>query len=853
MHVIINAIFRGGVRCNKLWLCLVLGMVVFAFSCKQTNTGGGNGKPPEEPSVEQEHPAEIEYKVGNISFKLKRIDAVKDGLIGSDDKYSTGSFAYPSNREHTVNLSEYYIGETEVTQELYDAVMGESNSSEEKAKLPVTNVLSHFACRFCDKLTSLILKDEDAVYSGGVWNPDFSKKGFRLPTDAEWEWAAQGGKARNKWSGTSDKNELQNYAHVFDPNSSGERKMVAQKKPNEFGLYDMTGNVSEYVQSSFYRTTESGKTNPALTDDEYSLRGGSYASHVDIIPCAEKRSGTGLGVNYGAGIRIVRRLENVPQNTVTVILYDQSGSGRIDVYEVAKGSTWAQIKKDAIEKANSYRNTYEPTDECYRVAPKGEDGAILLTDDFVFEKKTKIFPVFRVRDVTVTVCLTEGETQLTLAQPNTFKAKAKDEWKDIKAIAEEKITINDPNNYSYSWKKKDKNTGKLVNIDRDAYIGVDFVAYAVSCPVADNFIIEPPLSDTSATKHVLKGYKAEPTGELTIPEGVTEIEYGLFRDCTRITSLKLPTTLREIWGIFNNCSGLQGELDLSMCTQVKEVIKSFTDCIGITSIKLPSQVKELGGFSGCTGLVGELDLSAYTEVEKIFGFSRCTGITSIKLPSQIKILYGFDGCPGLVGELDLSAYTALENISGFNRCTGITSIKLPSLIKKFSLKDCNGLAGELDLSSCTQLTELTINKCKNIKSFKLPISLSVVNFRECSSLETLDISNYTNITSLGLECFRYCTKLSSIKLPENLSVILPDCFIRCENLRLIEINSVRDGTENKPKLKSIYDDGFTRFPSGARFVIKVRESDPTLKQTMSEFIKQLLIKAKVKEEQISIE
>lgn len=469
------------------------------------------------------------------------------------------------------------------------------------------------------------------------------------------------------------------------------------------------------------------------------------------------------------------------------------------------------------------------------------------------KKKTKIYPVFRVRDVTVTVCLTEGETQLTLAQPNTFKAKAKDEWKDIKAIAEEKITINDPNNYSYNWKKKDKNTGKLVNIDSGKYIGVDFVAYAVSCPVADNFIIEPPLSDTSATKHVLKGYKAEPTGELTIPEGVTEIEYGLFRDCTRITSLKLPTTLREIWGIFNNCSGLQGELDLSMCTQVEIVRKSFTDCIGITSIKLPSQVKEVSSFSGCTGLVGELDLSAYTEVEEIFGFNRCTGITSIKLPSQIKILYGFDGCPGLVGELDLSAYTALENISGFASCTGITSIKLPSSIKKFSLKDCNGLAGELDLSSCTQLTELTINKCKNIKSFKLPISLSVVNFRECSSLETLDISNYTNITSLGLECFRDCTKLSSIKLPENLSVIVPDCFIGCENLRLIEINSVRDGTENKPKLKSIYDDGFTRFPSDVRFVIKVRESDPTLKQTMSEFIKQLLIKAKVKEEQISIE
>ena len=806
MHVIINAIFRGGVRCNKLWLCLVLGIVVFAFSCKQTNTGGGNGKPPEEPPVEEEHPAEIEYKVGNISFKLKRIDAVKDGLIGSDDKYSTGSFAYPSNREHTVNLSEYYIGETEVTQELYDAVMGESNSSEEKAKLPVTNVLSHFACRFCDKLTSLILKDEDAVYSGGVWNPDFSKKGFRLPTDAEWEWAAQGGKARNKWSGTSDKNELQNYAHVFDPNSSGERKMVAQKKPNEFGLYDMTGNVSEYVQSSFYRTTESGKTNPALTDDEYSLRGGSYASHVGIIPCAEKRSGTGLGVNYGAGIRIVRRLENVPQNTVTVILYDQSGSGRIDVYEVAKGSTWAQIKKEAIEKANSWTNIYEPTDECYRVAPKGEDGAILLTDDFVFEKKTKIHPVFRVRDVTVTVCLTEGETQLTLAQPNTFKAKAKDEWKDIKAIAEEKITINDPNNYSYNWKKKDKNTGKLVNIDSGKYIGVDFVAYAVSCPVADNFIIEPPLSDTSATKHVLKGYKAEPTGELTIPEGVTEIEYGLFRDCTRITSLKLPTTLREIWGIFNNCSGLQGELDLSMCTQVEIVRKSFTDCIGITSIKLPSQVKGVSSFSGCTGLVGELDLSAYT---------------------------------------------ALENISGFASCTGITSMKLPSLIKKFSLKDCNGLAEELDFSSCTQLTELTINDCKNIKSFKLPTSLRLVDFQECSSLETLDISNYNNIVDFGGEAFRGCTKLSSIKLPENLYRIIPSCFYGCKNLRLIEINSVRDGTKNKPKLQNIYDE--YGFPSGARFVIKVRESDPTLKQTMSEFIKQLLIKAKVKEEQISIE
>lgn len=162
------------------------------------------------------------YTVNGVEFVMVYVEG---GIFRMGWDEDVESDEYP---EHNVTLTSFCIGETEVTQELWNAVMGSNPSHFIGDKLPVESVSWNDCQMFIEKLNAL------------------TGKNFRLPTEAEWEYAARGGKLSKgyKFSGGD---ELFNVAWCAD-NSSEKTHEVATKQANELGLYDMTGNVWEWCQ-----------------------------------------------------------------------------------------------------------------------------------------------------------------------------------------------------------------------------------------------------------------------------------------------------------------------------------------------------------------------------------------------------------------------------------------------------------------------------------------------------------------------------------------------------------------------------------------------------------------------------
>ena len=237
-----------------------------------SNQNGGNNGGSNDSGSENVFPGKV-YTVNGVSFKMI---AVKGGTfqMGSDDGY---------NAVHQVTLSDYYIGETEVTQELWNAVMGSNPSyCTGNMQRPVETVSWNDCQTFISKLNQL---------TGGR---------FLLPTEAQWEYAARGGN-KSKGYTYSGSNAIDDVAWYND-NSDRMTHPVKTKAPNELGIYDMSGNVFEWCSDWYGSYSSAAQTDPTgpATGFYRVRRGGSWD-------------------DIAASCRVAYRISGAPTNTINYL------------------------------------------------------------------------------------------------------------------------------------------------------------------------------------------------------------------------------------------------------------------------------------------------------------------------------------------------------------------------------------------------------------------------------------------------------------------------------------------------------------------------------------------------------
>ncbi|TRT99537.1 MAG: serine/threonine protein kinase, partial [Microcystis aeruginosa Ma_AC_P_19900807_S300] len=222
-------------------------------------------------------PTPFTEKISNVvTLEMVSLPA-GEFLMGSADS-DPNAESY-EKRQHQVKVNSFAIGKYPVTQAQYQAVMGTNPSHfknnswlKNNQQNPVENVSWNDAKGFCQKLSQI------------------TGKTYRLPTEAEWEYACRAGTTTRYYFG-DDANQLGDYAW-YDGNSQDKTHPVGQKKPNAWGLYDMSGNVFEWCEDNWHDSYENAPRDGSawlIRDNHFQiLRGGSWCSHPVLCRSASR-------------------------------------------------------------------------------------------------------------------------------------------------------------------------------------------------------------------------------------------------------------------------------------------------------------------------------------------------------------------------------------------------------------------------------------------------------------------------------------------------------------------------------------------------------------------------------------
>jgi formylglycine-generating enzyme required for sulfatase activity len=228
------------------------------------------------------------------SLDCKKVERTETGAVSATTTKDAvemvlvpgGSFQMGSGQEedespHRVDISSFYMDKYEVTQEEYERVVGKNPSRWKGDKKPVDQIRWADAARYCNARSRL--EGLEPVYDESSWHCRYEASGYRLPTEAEWEYAARAGTTAAYFFG-DDASKLERYAW-FKKTSTRGTCPVGRKQLNSWGLGDMYGNVWEwcgdYYQEDYYQRSSEKDPQGPRTGKTRVVRGGCWDSRPD--------------------------------------------------------------------------------------------------------------------------------------------------------------------------------------------------------------------------------------------------------------------------------------------------------------------------------------------------------------------------------------------------------------------------------------------------------------------------------------------------------------------------------------------------------------------------------------------
>jgi len=339
----------------------------------------------------------------------------------------------------------------------------------------------------------------------------------------------------------------------------------------------------------------------------------------------------------------------------------------------------------------------------------------------------------------------------------------------------------------------------------------DGTAYSVSRGPATAVNIVIPAEHNGLPVIAISNYGFQVYSNLisiTIPDSVTSIGHGAFRNCFNLTSITISDSVTSIGNsAFEGCTSLTSITIPNSVTSIGDWV--FSGCTSLTNITIPNSVTSIGEatFSNCTNLtVINVDINNTvfsSEDGVLYNYNKSTLISvpagisgSFSISNSVTSIgdWAFLGCRSLTSITIPDSVTSI-GWAAFANCTSLTNITIPDSVTSigdYAFGGCTSLTSITIPNSVTTIGSSTFNGCTSLTSITIPDSVTSIGIRafsDCTSLTSITIPN--SVTTIGSSTFNGCTSLTNITIPDSVTSIGIRAFGGCTSLTSITIpNSV---------------------------------------------------------------